>query len=47
MKKIKELVAYMKIWLDLYWVEFLTISIVVVLTTLIVVAIIVGGTTNG
>jgi hypothetical protein len=47
MKKIKNLLAYIKIWLDLYWVELMCGAITAMLATLIVVAIVTGGIANG
>jgi hypothetical protein len=43
MKNIKDMIAYLKIWLDLYGAELMKYVVVASLIALIVVAIVIGG----
>lgn len=45
--RIKNMLASIKVWFSLYWVEFVAISLSVIIATLIAVAIITGGMANG
>ena len=45
--RIKNMLASIKVWFSLYWVEFVSISLSVIIATLIAVAIITGGMANG